>query len=41
MDSQIEIALRLRFVDALTYQEIENAMIKVQMLLSGLAKSIT
>lgn len=40
IDTQIEIGLRLGYLDQHTYEAIEIDMVEVQMLLSGLSRSI-
>lgn len=40
IDTQIEIGLRLEYLDQLLYERMEERLMEVQMLLSGLSRSI-
>jgi four helix bundle protein len=40
IDTQVEIATRLDYLSQETYEEIEKDLVEVQMLLSGLTRSI-
>jgi len=40
IDCQTEIAIRLSYLDQETYEKVEKDLVEVQMLLSGLSRSI-
>ena len=39
LDAQLEISLRLEFIDSREFESVENMVINVEKLLSGLIKS--
>lgn len=39
IDTQLEISLRLEFIDSREFESVENRVINVEKLLSGLIKS--
>jgi four helix bundle protein len=41
IDTQVEIALRLGYIGEETYQVVEQKLVEVQMLLSGLSRTIS
>ena len=40
IDCQVEIGIRLGYLDQETYEQVEKDLVEVQMLLSGLSRSI-
>jgi len=40
IDTQLEISIRLRYLDEPTYKSVETDLMEVQMMLSGLSRSI-
>jgi four helix bundle protein len=40
IDTQVEIGKRLSYIDEQTYQSVESDLMEIQMLLSGLSRSI-
>jgi four helix bundle protein len=40
LDTQLEISLRLKFIDKVNFEMAENRMVVVQKLLSGLIRSL-
>ncbi len=41
IDTQAEIALRLGYIDEQLFKDVEDKLVEVQMLLSGLSRSIS